>query len=89
MGNLLLFLRPERLDMESVIYEFGEIPVVLEGFTIYPSSDLIKETGSRDVSVWINWLYDDLRSGLEDYEEMGIDFTIILWNTGLGSWVVR
>ena len=89
MGNLLLFLRPERLDMERVIYEFGEVPVVLDGFTIYPSRDLIKETGSRDVSVWINWLYDDLRSGLEDYEEMGIDFTIVLWNTGLGSWIIR
>lgn len=75
---------------ERIIYEFGEVPVEVGGYTIYPNYDLVVATKTKDVNKWIQRLYREVRDYLEGYGGLeDVYLTMVIWNTGMGSWSIR
>lgn len=68
-----------------VIYEFGEVPVQVNEAPVVPVFNLVKETGGKEVSKWINWLFEKAeRHNDPSYDKKYV--TVVLWETGMGSY---
>ena len=71
--------------IRRIIYEFGEIPVKVGNISVTPSINLVKETGGKNVTVWINWLFERAERNWNPlYKKMYV--TVVVWELGWGTY---